>query len=95
MLQWGAARGARSLSLAFAAFPDVFELQQRSITQRVAYRAVHLLDRFIRLESLYRFVRKFHSFGEERFVALRPIQVVFVAATALTLEFGSPRKRRS
>jgi lysylphosphatidylglycerol synthetase-like protein (DUF2156 family) len=94
-LQWGAARGAHSLSLAFAAFPDVFELQQRSITQRVAYRAVHLLDRFIRLESLYRFVRKFHSFGEERFVALRPIQVVFVAATALTLEFGSPRKRRS
>ena len=94
MVQWGAERGARSLSLAFAAFPDVFEVQQRSILQHLAYRAVHLLDRFIRLESLYRFVRKFHSFGDERYVALRPIQVVFVAATALSLEFGSPKKRR-
>jgi lysylphosphatidylglycerol synthetase-like protein (DUF2156 family) len=94
MLEWGATRGARSLSLAFAAFPDLFELQQRGIVQRIAYRAVHLLDRFIRLESLYRFVRKFHSFGDERYVALRPFQVAFVAATALTLEFGKPRKRR-
>lgn len=93
MVQWGAARGARSLSLAFAAFPDVFELQQRKLLQQLAYRAVHLLDRFIRLESLYRFVRKFHSFGDERYVALRPIQVVFVAATALSLEFGAPKKR--
>ena len=94
MVQWGAARGARALSLAFAAFPDVFELKRRSILQQLAYRAVHLLDRFIRLESLYRFVRKFHSFGDERYVALRPIQVIFVAATALSLEFGSPKKRR-
>ena len=94
MLEWGAARGARSLSLAFAAFPDLFELQQRSVVQRVAYRAVHLLDRFIRLESLYRFVRKFHSFGDERYVALRPFQVAFVASSALMLEFGKPRKRR-
>jgi lysylphosphatidylglycerol synthetase-like protein (DUF2156 family) len=62
--------------------------------QRLAFRAVHLLDRFIRLESLYRFVRKFHSFGDERYVALRPFQVAFVAATALSLEFGKPRKRR-
>src|SRR3954466_5531499 len=92
MLEWGAARGARSLSLAFAAFPDLFELQRRNIAQRAAYRAVHLLDRFIRLESLYRFVRKFHSFGDERYVALRPFQVAFVAATALTLEFGKPRR---
>jgi lysylphosphatidylglycerol synthetase-like protein (DUF2156 family) len=88
MLQWGGARGARSLSLAFAAFPDLFELTRRSLVQQVAYRAVHLLDRFIRLESLYRFVRKFHSFGDERYIALRPIQVAFVAATALSLEFG-------
>lgn len=94
MVQWGAARGARSLSLAFAAFPDVFEVQKRGVLQQLAYRAVHLLDRFIRLESLYRFVRKFHSFGDERYVALRPVQVVFVAATALSLEFGSPKKRR-
>ena len=95
MLEWGAARGARSLSLAFAAFPDLFELQRRNIAQRAAYRAVHLLDRFIRLESLYRFVRKFHSFGDERYVALRPFQVAFVAATALTLEFGNPRRRKT
>src|SRR3954469_17623124 len=88
MLEWGAARGARWLSLAFAAFPDLFELSSRNFLQRLAYRAVHLLDRFIRLESLYRFVRKFHSFGDERYVALRPFQVAFVATTALMLEFG-------
>ena len=93
-LEWGAARGARSLSLAFAAFPDLFELQRRNIAQRAAYRAVHLLDRFIRLESLYRFVRKFHSFGDERYVAFRPYQVAFVATTALMLEFSSPRRSR-
>src|SRR3954451_18393134 len=94
MLEWGATRGARWLSLAFAAFPDLFELSSRNFLQRLAYRAVHLLDPFIRLESLYRFVRKFHAFGDEPRVALRPFQVAFVATAALTLEFGSPKRRR-
>src|SRR5205823_6723611 len=72
--EWGVARGARGLSLAFAAFPELFELQRRNLAQQTAYRAVHLLDRFIRLESLYRFVRKFHALGVQRHLVLRPLE---------------------
>ena len=91
VIDWGAARGARSLSLAFAPFPELFELHRRNAAQLAAYRAVHLLDRFIRLESLYRFVRKFHALGTRRYAALRPWQVVWVAIAALNLEFGRGR----
>ena len=93
VVEWGSARGARSLSLAFAAFPELFELQRRNLAQQAAYRAVHLLDRFIRLESLYRFVRKFHALRSQRYVALRPLEVVWVASAALLLEFSTGRRR--
>jgi lysylphosphatidylglycerol synthetase-like protein (DUF2156 family) len=88
MVAWGAARGVRCVSLAFAAFPDLFAVSDRTPVQQVAYRGVRALDRFIRLESLYRFVRKFHAFGAQRYVALRPVHVVWVALAALSLEFG-------
>lgn len=89
VLAWSAEHGASRISLTFAAFPDLFGQQQRNIAQRIAYRGVRTLDRFIRLESLYRFVRKFHAFGEQRYVTLRPLQVVWVALALLTLEFGT------
>jgi lysylphosphatidylglycerol synthetase-like protein (DUF2156 family) len=92
VVAWGGERHARSVSLAFAAFPELFSVTDRGPILQLAYRAVRLLDRFIKLESLYRFVRKFHAFGPQRYVALRPIQVVAVALTALTLEFGSVAK---
>ena len=91
---WGAEGRAESVSLAFAAFPDLFAATERGVVRQTAYRAVRLLDRFIKLESLYRFVRKFHSFGQQRYVALRPLQVIWVAIAALTLEFGSTSKRQ-
>lgn len=93
VVAWGAGRGARTVSLAFAAFPELFELQRRNVLQATAYRAVHLLDRLIKVESLYRFVRKFHALGSRRYVALRPVQVVVVALAALLLEFGSRRPK--
>ncbi|HEX4655217.1 MAG TPA: phosphatidylglycerol lysyltransferase domain-containing protein, partial [Mycobacteriales bacterium] len=94
VVQWAAEGRAASVSLAFAAFPDLFSTDDRGLLQQTAYRAVRLLDRFIKLESLYRFVRKFHAFGQQRYIALRPLQVVWVALAALTLEFGSTKKRQ-
>jgi len=94
VVRWGAEGHAATVSLAFAAFPDLFAATERGVVQQTAYRAVRLLDRFIKLESLYRFVRKFHSFGQHRYIALRPLQVLWVAFAALTLEFGSASKRQ-
>jgi lysylphosphatidylglycerol synthetase-like protein (DUF2156 family) len=95
VVTWAESRGARTVSLAFAAFPELFELEHRNVVQQSVYRAVHLLDRLIKVESLYRFVRKFHALGKQRYVALRPLQVVSVALAALLLEFGGSRSRRS
>jgi lysylphosphatidylglycerol synthetase-like protein (DUF2156 family) len=94
VIEWAAEGRAASVSLAFAAFPDLFAEEDRSMGGQLAYRAVRSLDRFIKLESLYRFVRKFHAFGPQRFVALRPFQVIWVLLAALTLEFGSVAKRQ-
>jgi lysylphosphatidylglycerol synthetase-like protein (DUF2156 family) len=94
VIDWAAEGRAASVSLAFAAFPDLFADDDRSVPKQAAYRLVGCLDRFIKLESLYRFVRKFHAFGQQRFVALRPLQVVWVLFAALTLEFGAASKRR-
>jgi len=93
-IRWAAEGRGESVSLAFAAFPDLFSNDDRGALQQTAYRAVRLLDRFIKLESLYRFVRKFHAFGQQRYIALRPLQVLWVAFAALTLEFGSAKKRQ-
>lgn len=94
MVDWASARRAQSVSVAFAPFPEIFAATHRSVLGAVAYRGVHLFDRFIKLESLYRFVRKFHAFGQQRFIALRPTQVLWVAAAALALEFGATKRHR-
>lgn len=95
VMHWARDRSARRVSLAFAAFPELYAAKQRNLGQKAAFRAVHELDRWIRLESLYRFLRKFNAFGKGRYVMLRPTQVVFVLVSALTLEFAtrSPQKQ--
>lgn len=94
VVRWAAEGRGASVSLAFAAFPDLFADPDRGALKQGAYRLVRTLDRFIKLESLYRFVRKFHAFGQQRYIALRPWQVLWVALAALTLEFGSVSKRQ-
>ena len=94
VIEWASEGHAAAVSLAFAAFPDLFANEDRSLPAQTAYRLVRCLDRFIKLESLYRFVRKFHAFGNQRFVALRPLHVVWVLLAALTLEFGSTSKKQ-
>lgn len=85
---WAAERGVERVSLAFAPFPDLFaERESLGVLAALAARAVHLLDPLIRVERLYRYLRKFHAFDQQRYVMLRWRQVVRVAAALLLLEF--------
>lgn len=83
---------ALRLSLAFAAFPEIFDAESRGPLQRVAYRLIHLLDPLIRLESLYRYLRKFHSLAERRYVVLCAHHIPGALIVLLSLEF-MPRPR--
>jgi lysylphosphatidylglycerol synthetase-like protein (DUF2156 family) len=89
VMTWARERKAVRVSLAFAAFPELYAAKKRNVGQKLGFRAVHELDRWIRLESLYRFLRKFNAFGKGRYVMLRPTQVAFVLLSALTLEFAT------
>jgi lysylphosphatidylglycerol synthetase-like protein (DUF2156 family) len=88
LVQWGKQRGVERISLAFAPFPDLFVNRHHlGLLGRVAYGAVHLLDPLISVERLYRYLRKFHAFDQERYVMLRWRHVLIVAIALLLLEF--------
>ena len=80
------------LSLAFAAFPEIFDAAHRGPLQRVAYLLIHLLDPLIRLESLYRYLCKFHALAERRYVVLCAHHIPAALVVLLSLEF-MPRPR--
>lgn len=86
-------QGAVRLSLAFAAFPEIFDDQDRGWVKSFFYTAIHLGDALIALESLYRYLRKFHALGDRRYVLLSLTQVVPLLFVLLSLEF-MPRRRR-
>lgn len=91
VLAWGADCGVQRVSLAFAPFPELFTNRQAGtlgLMGKLAYAAVHLIDPMIKVERLYRYLRKFHAFDQERYVMLRWRDTVFVATAALLLEFG-------
>jgi lysylphosphatidylglycerol synthetase-like protein (DUF2156 family) len=92
MIAEAKAHDALWLSLAFAAFPEIFDATHRGRLQRVAYRLIHLLDPLIRLESLYHYLGKFHSLGERRYVVLGAHHIPAALAVLLSLEF-MPRPR--
>jgi len=69
---------ALRLSLAFAAFPEIFDAIHPDLLHRAAYRLIHLLDPLIRLESLYRYLRKFHSLAEDRYVLMVLLSLEFM-----------------
>jgi lysylphosphatidylglycerol synthetase-like protein (DUF2156 family) len=85
--------GAQRVSLAFAAFPEIFDEKHRGRMQSVFYRLIHFLDPFIALESLYRYLRKFHSPDERRYALVKLTQVLPLMYVLLSLEF-MPRRRR-
>lgn len=92
MIHEAKAVGAQRLSLAFAAFPEIFDNKNRNRLQDLVYHAIHLLDSFIALESLYRYLRKFHALGGRRYVLLSLRHVAPAAIVLLSLEFA-PRRR--
>lgn len=94
MINAAKSAGAQRLSLAFAAFPEVFDAADPTAWQRFSYRLIHLLDPLIRLESLYRYLHKFHSLGERRYVVLFAHHVPIALPVLLLLEF-MPRPQRS
>lgn len=85
--------GAQRVSLSFAAFAEIFENTNRGWLQGVCYRLIHVLDPLIALESLYRYVRKFHALGERRYALISLTRLVPLVFVLLTLEF-LPRRRR-
>jgi lysylphosphatidylglycerol synthetase-like protein (DUF2156 family) len=86
---WAAVHGIARVSLAFAPFPELFGARHDlGVGRRVLYRLVHLLDPLIKVERLYRYLRKFHSFDQQRHVMLRWSQLPRVALALLLLEFG-------
>jgi lysylphosphatidylglycerol synthetase-like protein (DUF2156 family) len=93
MINDAKSHNALRLSLAFAAFPEIFEARHPGLLQRVAYRLIHLLDPLIRLESLYRYLRKFHATSERRYVVLCVHHIPAALLVLLSLEFV-PRPRR-
>ncbi|OBB65283.1 MULTISPECIES: bifunctional lysylphosphatidylglycerol flippase/synthetase MprF [unclassified Mycobacterium] len=93
MIAHAGATGGQRLSLAFAAFPEIFEAAQPGPLQRIALWLIHLLDPLIRLESLYRYLRKFHALSDRRYVVLCAHHIPAALLVLLSLEFV-PRPRR-
>lgn len=92
MIMAGKDNGAQRVSLAFAAFPEIFDDKNRGWTQRVFYRLIHILDPLIALESLYRYVRKWHALDARRYALISMAQIVPLLFVLLSLEF-MPRRR--
>jgi lysylphosphatidylglycerol synthetase-like protein (DUF2156 family) len=89
VVAWGAEHGVERISLAFAPFPDLFGNRAHlGPLGKLASAGLHLLDPLISVERLYRYLRKFHAFDQERHVMLRWRQLPVVALAALLLEFG-------
>lgn len=91
-IAWGAEHGVERVSLAFAPFPELYENPHAfGRTGLLLYWLTHLLDPLIRVERLYRYLRKYHAFDQQRYVMLRRRAIVRVAVTLLLLEFGGDR----
>lgn len=56
------------------------------------YRLIHILDPLIALESLYRYVRKWHALDARRYALISMTQIVPLLFVLLSLEF-MPRRR--
>ncbi|MGC0362967.1 lysylphosphatidylglycerol synthetase-like protein (DUF2156 family) [Rhodococcus sp. 27YEA15] len=87
MVEYAREHGGKRVSLAFAAFPELFDDDNRGRVGQVLFRLIHLGDPLLSLESLYRYLKKFHALGDRRYV-LVDFRMLPIAATALlTLEF--------
>lgn len=89
MIQWTKERGGQRVSLAFAPFPELFSEGTGHGLSRQSLRALaHIGDRFIKLESLYRYVRKFDAMSQERYVLFPALHFGHALAVLTALEFA-------
>jgi lysylphosphatidylglycerol synthetase-like protein (DUF2156 family) len=97
LLEYGRHNGIRLLSLNFAAFRTLLDAgDQRRGFERLGYRALHLLDPLIQVESLYLFNAKFRPTYRPRSVAFPSWpSIPLVAAAMLSLEFVGGAERRA
>jgi lysylphosphatidylglycerol synthetase-like protein (DUF2156 family) len=93
MVAWARGNGGERLSLAFAAFPEIFDDKNRGKISSLIYTVIHLGDALIALESLYRYLRKFHALADRRYVMASLTHVLPLLVVLLSLEF-MPRRRR-
>ena len=96
LVAWARDQGVAEISLNFAAFRPIMDAGSsgRTALQSAAYRAIHLLDPWIMLESLYRFNAKFRPGWQPRSVMFRSWgEVGWLAASALAMEFSLPLDR--
>jgi lysylphosphatidylglycerol synthetase-like protein (DUF2156 family) len=84
--------GAQRVSLSFAVFPELFDGSGSPWLQRIFRRLIHVLDPVIALESLYRYVRKFHALDARRYALISMTQIIPLLLVLLSLEF-LPRRR--
>jgi lysylphosphatidylglycerol synthetase-like protein (DUF2156 family) len=83
------ANGIPVVSLNFAAFRTLLDADARGVAERIGYQALHLLDPFIRVESLYLFNAKFRPGYLPRGVAFPSwFAIPVVAAAMVGMEFG-------
>lgn len=93
MIGWCKEHGGHRLSLAFAAFPELFDARQRSAAQHVYYRLIRLGEPLIRLEALYKYLRKFRSLDQRRYVVFSARHLFAALVVLLSLEFVPSRSR--
>ncbi|MDN3351732.1 phosphatidylglycerol lysyltransferase domain-containing protein [Actinomadura sp. DC4] len=89
IMAYAAEQRVDEVSLNFAAFRELFETEDRGPIEQGTYRVIHLLDRFVKVESLYLFNRKF----KPRYIARTVMfpswaSLLPIAVALLTLEFG-------
>ncbi|MCX2710860.1 bifunctional lysylphosphatidylglycerol flippase/synthetase MprF [Mycolicibacterium sp. J2] len=94
MVSWCRERGVKRMSLAFAPFPELFESDHRTVALRIAYRLTHVADPLIKLESLYRYLRKFHALGAQRYVLVPMWHLPTAVVALISLEFMPRAKKR-
>ncbi|MBV8294127.1 MAG: hypothetical protein JOY55_20400 [Mycobacterium sp.] len=88
-------RGGQRLSMAFGAFPEIFDNKNRSLIENIYYVLIHLGHSLIKLESLYRYLRKLHSFGQRRYALLSMRHIPAALVVLLSLEFMARQRHLS
>lgn len=91
MIAWAKSRGGQRVSLAFAPFPELFATGPGGHAARMMRLMLHAADGLIKLESLYRYLRKYDALGPRRYVLLNPVDLLPALVVLLTLEFSTHR----